>query len=95
MLKVILACYTEFEERVDLLHASGTRSTAYDIVKQYAQKKIGKFTSAEILAACPSLGRSSIGQALKRLTEDGMIRKCGVGKSTYYVRSDAVSPTLL
>ena len=44
MLQVILACYTEFEERVGLMSESGSGSTAYDIVKRYTEVKIGKFT---------------------------------------------------
>lgn len=38
MLQVILACYTELEERVGLMNENGNGSTAYDIVKKYTEK---------------------------------------------------------
>ena len=90
MLKVILACYVEFEERVGLMSFSGKRSTAYDVVRAFVDSRIGKFTSADVIASCPSAGRSAILNALKRLTEEEIIVKFGVGRSTYYVKSDAL-----
>lgn len=89
MLKVILASYIVFEERVGLVNAAGTRSSAYDIVKKYVSEKIGRFTSAEVVAACPSVARSTVLRELKELTEQGLIRKIGVGRSTCYLRDDA------
>lgn len=87
MLQVILACYTEFEERVGLMAESG--STAYDIVKKYTEEKIGKFRGADVVAHCPSVGRSSALAALKKLTEEGRIIREGSGRSTFYVRADS------
>ena len=73
MLQVILACYIEFEERVGLMAESGSGSTAYDVVKRYTEEKIGKFIGADVVVHCPSVGRSSVLAALKRLTEEGLI----------------------
>lgn len=87
MLQAILSCYTEFEERVGLMSESGNGSTAYDIVKKYTEEKIGKFTGADVVAHCPSIGRSSALAALKKLTEEGLIIREGSGKNTFYVRS--------
>ena len=89
MLQVILACYTEFEERVGLMTERGKSGTAYDIVKKYTEEKIGKFTGADVVAHCPSIGRSSALAALKRLTEEGLIIREGSGRSTFYVRADS------
>lgn len=89
MLQVILACYTEFEERVGLMTASSSGSSAYDIVKKYAEEKIGKFTGAQVFADCPSIGRSSVLSALKKLCEEGVITKHGAGRSTFYVRAES------
>ena len=89
MLQVILACYTEFEERVGLMTKSGASSTAYDIVKKYTEEKIGKFTGADVVAHCPGIGRSSALAALKKLTEEGLIIRKGAGRSTFYVRADS------
>lgn len=90
MLQVILACYTEFEERVGMLTNGGVKSRPYDIVKAYVSGKVGKFTSAEVIAGCPGAGRSAILAALKRLTQENMIVKLGSGRGTYYVRSDSI-----
>lgn len=89
MLKVILACYTEFEERVGMVSTGGAKSTAYDMAKVYVSGKIGKFTSADVIAACPGAGRSALLAALKRLTQENVVVRMGSGRSTYYVRSDA------
>lgn len=89
MLQVVLACYTEFEERVGMMSKTGSGSTAYDIVKKYTEEKIGKFTGAEVVVNCPSIGRSSALAALKKLTEEGLIIRGGSGRSTFYVRSDS------
>ena len=89
MLRVILACYTDFEERVGLMSDRGAGSTAYDIVKKYTEEKIGKFTGADVVDHCPSIGRSSALAALKKLTEEGVIIRHGSGRSTFYVRADS------
>ncbi len=88
MLQVILACYTEFEERVGMMSETGAGSTSYDIVKRYVEGKIGRFTGAEAVIGCPSLGRSSVLSALKKLTEEGYIIRKGSGRNSYYVRFD-------
>lgn len=89
MLQVILACYTEFEERVGLINDSGRHSTAYEIVKTYTAEKIGKFTGSDVVAHCPSIGRSSALAALKKLVEEGFIVREGSGRNTFYVRADS------
>ena len=90
MLKVILASYIEFEQRVGMMNVGGVKSSAYDIVKVYVSDKIGKFTSEDVIVACPRARRSSLLAALKRLTEENIIVKCGSGRNTYYVRKDAL-----
>lgn len=89
MLQVLLACYAEFEERVGLMAERGDKSTAYDIVKKYTEETIGKFTGADVAAHCPSIGRSSVLAALKKLTEEGVVIREGSGRSTFYVRADS------
>lgn len=89
MLQAILSCYTEFEERVGMMTEKGKTSTAYDIVRKYTEEKIGRFTGVEVVAGCPSIGRSSALAALKKLTEEGHIIREGSGKNTFYVRSDS------
>ena len=89
MLQILLACYTEFEERVGLMNESRNGSTAYDKVKKYAEEKLGRFTGAYVVAHCPSIGRSSVLASLKKLTEEGVIIREGTGRNTFYYRADS------
>ncbi len=84
MLQVLLACYVEFESRVDVIGARSGRS-AYDIVLEYVNSTIGRFRGTDVIEACPSVGRSAILASLKKMAEEGMIRKEGVGRATFYV----------
>ena len=86
MLQMILACYMEFEERVGILDDIGVKSSAYDVVKSYVDNKLGKFNAADVLANCPSIGRTSVFNALKRLVEEGYIEKNGERQQAYYVK---------
>ena len=88
MLTVILACYTRFEERVGIISGNGDTSSAYDIVKKYTEEKVGKFTGAEVVAHCLSIGRSSVLASLRKLVDEGSIIRYGSGRSTYYVKVD-------
>lgn len=91
LLGVLLSCYREFERRMELVWKAGARSTSYDIVRAYALQMIGAFSKQDALAACPSLGSSSVEAALKKLVEDGTLTRVGSGRKTRYVRSDAVT----
>lgn len=88
MLNLLLACYSEFEERVGMMDNIGVKSSAYDIVKAYADGKLGKFTSADVIANCPNIGRTSVFTALKKLVKEGFIDKFGERKNSYYVKRD-------
>ena len=89
MLQMILASYKEFEERVRVMDDAGLKSSSYDVVKAYTDNKLGKFTAADVLANCPSVGRTSIFNALKKLTEEGYIEKHGERQSAFYVKKSA------
>ena len=84
LLGIILSCYRDFEERVDIM---GKKSTAYDIVRKAVEDTLGKFTKKEILERCPSLKSSSVENALKKLREEGYIEKYGSGRSTFYAKN--------
>ncbi|MCI6232091.1 MAG: Fic family protein [Selenomonas sp.] len=86
MLAIILSCYKEFERRLHITAQEGTRSTSYDIVKTCVAQKIGSFSKQEILTECPSIGRSSVEAALKKLVAEGFLDKIGAGRQTRYVR---------
>lgn len=84
LLSIILSCYRDFEERIDII---GKKSTAYDIVKKAVGGTLGKFTKKDILELCPSLGSSSVEAALKKLKDENYIQRNGNGRSTFYVRN--------
>ena len=96
MLGVILGCYREFEDRVDILSKPDkdgktlVKSSATDIVRAAVNSRIGKFTKTEIMNICPTLSRSSVEAGLRELIQKGEIQRFGTGRSTFYLRSDAV-----
>lgn len=88
MLMALLSCYTEFEERVGMMDEAGVKSSAYDIVKKYVDQSIGKITSSDVIANCPSIGRTAALDSIKRLVEEGELIKHGSGRSTFYLKKD-------
>ena len=102
MLGVILACYREFESRVNIISETvelfetetgkkkviTIKHKAYDIVKASVDTKIGKFTKREIVNICPSISEKSVEASLKNLLDEGYITKHGSGKGTFYSKKD-------
>ena len=86
MLGIILSCYREFETRIRVAWDNGSKSTSYDIVKQYALSRIGTFTKQDVLSGCPSLGSSSVEAALKKMVDEGVLKRIGAGRKTHYAR---------
>lgn len=85
ILGTVLSAYRDFEERV---LSVDEKLPSVEIVRKAILKKIGKFTKSEIMELCPSIGKSSVENALKQLTESGDITKHGKGKSTFYTRNN-------
>jgi Fe2+ or Zn2+ uptake regulation protein len=71
------------------MDAIGVKSSAYDVVKSYVDNKLGKFNAADVLANCPSIGRTSVFNALKKLVEEGYIKKFGEKRQAYYVKKSS------
>ena len=90
LLGVVLSCYRDFDSRVNVVEGAGARSTSYDIVRRYALGKVGTFAKRDALEACPSLGSSSVESALKKLVDDGTLKRIGAGRKTRYVRSNSI-----
>lgn len=90
LLGVVLSCYRDFDSRVNVVEGAGARSASYDIVRRYALGKVGAFAKRDALEACPSLGSSSVESALKKLVDDGTLRRIGTGRKTRYTRSDSI-----
>lgn len=88
MLAMILACCEEFEEYIGIMGTDGARNSAYEQVKKYVGKTLGKFTGVDVLLHCPGVGRASALMMLKRLIAEGKVERYGGGRSTYYVKGD-------
>ena len=58
--------------------------SALNTVRKAAESKLGKFTKREIVELCPTLSVSSVEGALRKLVENGELRREGRGKATVY-----------
>ena len=89
MLGIILACYREFEERVEAIGEIRTvtvKSKAYDIVKAAVDSKIGKFSKKDIANICPSISEKSVEATVRKLVDEGYIERHGTGRNTFYTK---------
>ena len=93
MLGIVLACYREFESRMELIGGIGackgkndTKSKAYDIVKASVDGTVGKFTKRDLADICPSISEKSVETSLKKLVDEGYVKKYGTGKRTFYAK---------
>lgn len=84
ILRILLMAYKEFNERMSLVEAN---TSSYDYVKNTIDMILGKFTKSELLEKCPNIAKSTLEAALKKLVEDGYIKKSGQGKSTFYYKA--------
>ena len=85
LLGIILAAYLDFESRINLVD---DKLPAIEQVRAAVKEKIGKFTKSEIMELVPSIGKASVENSLKKLAEEGVIKKHGQGKATFYIRND-------
>lgn len=83
LLSTILAAYKDFEDRFSIVE---TKLPAVEMVRKATQNKIGKFTKKDIRELCPSLSISSIEGSLRKLVNEGDLKREGSGKATYYIR---------
>ena len=84
LLGTMLAAYRDFEDRFALVEV---KRSALDMVRLATQYKIGRFTKQDIRELCPSLSISSIEGSLRKLVDNGEIKREGKGKSTFYYRT--------
>lgn len=85
LLGIILSAYRDFEDRVDIFDE---KLPAVELVRKAISNKIGKFTKSEIMELTPSIGKSSVENALNKLIQEKVIERHGNGKSTFYTRCD-------
>ncbi len=83
LLGVVLKAYRDFEERVNLFNE---KLSAYDLVKRATERKIADFTKSEIMELCPEIKSSSVEASIKKLCDEGFLKKIGSGRTTKYVK---------
>lgn len=81
LLGTVLAAYRDFQDRVNIV---GKKMSAREMVEKAVHSRIGKFTKADIVERCPEISKGSVEQTLKKLCEEGKIKKEGIGKATFY-----------
>lgn len=81
LLGTVLAAYRDLDERLALVDNGGS---ALNTVRKAAESKLGKFTKREIVELCPTFSVSSVEGALRKLVENGELRREGRGKATVY-----------
>lgn len=85
LLGTILAAYRDLEERVTITEGN---ASAVNSVRNAVNKTIGKFTKSDIMEYVPSVGKTSVENALKILLNEGVIGREGKGKATFYFRKN-------
>lgn len=83
LLKIVLASYKAFDNRFSIVE---NKLSAIEMVRKAVSHKLGRFSKQDILELCPSLSISSIEGSLRKLVEEGTLRREGVGRSTKYIR---------
>lgn len=83
ILGTVLAAYKDFEDRFTLVEI---KRTALETVRMASQSKIGRFTKQDIRELCPSLSLSAIESALRKMVDDGELKREGSGKNICYYR---------
>ena len=82
-LKIVLAAYKAFDDRFSIVE---NKLSAVEMVRKATSQKLGRFSKQDICELCPSLSISSIEGSLRKLVEEGELRREGVGRSTKYIR---------
>ena len=62
------------------------KATAVEMVRKASLQKIGRFIKQDLLELCPSLSVSSVEGALRKLAENGELKREGSGRSTHSIR---------
>ena len=83
ILGTVLAAYKAFEERFSIVEE---KLPAVELVRKAILQKLGRFTKQDIIELCPALSVSSIEGSLKKLIDEGEIKREGVGRATKYIR---------
>ena len=82
-LKTVLRAYRELDERILTVEES---LSPYETVKKVVASTIGTFTKKELEEKCPTLGKSAIESAIRKLKDENFVKLLGIGRNAKYVR---------
>jgi Fic family protein len=86
MLRVLLAAYREFDERVVIVEKD--KISKQDQVKRIIDSHIGKITKKEIMEQLPNVSEPTIKLALNALVKENYVKIVGRGRSSAYVKTN-------
>lgn len=89
LLTVILRAYKLFFEMfapLTTVPSSPFKPLAIDLVRAAVGKKEDKFTKADLMQELPTIGKSSIENALNAMVAEGSVRRHGAARGTYYTK---------
>ena len=96
LLGVILKGYKLFFEMFAPFKTAPTspfKPLAIDLVRAAVDKKTDRFTKAELMRELPTIGKSSIENALNTLVQEGIIFRHGAARGTYYSKEAFLQST--
>lgn len=82
-LSTLRKAYNDFEDRYEIV---ARKLPAVEMIRKAASQKIGPFSKQEIRELCPSLSVSSVESSLRKLVDEGYLRREGTGRSIKYIR---------
>ena len=85
LLSIIDMSYRDFEGRLELVKK---KVNASELVELAFERKIGKIRKSDIVELCPNISVSAVEKGIKKLLDEGKIRKEGNGKNTFYVKNN-------
>ena len=83
MLSILLACYRDFNERVNIWNNKPISKS--ERIVEIIKNTIGAITKSQIKQQCPDIAEITIQRALADLTEKGEIMKISGGRYSKYV----------
>jgi Fic family protein len=75
----VLSAYKEFENRAGVVTDSKGQKASR--IREMVKGLLGTFTAADIEECCPDIARPTINAALKKMSEEGIIVRDGMGRS--------------
>lgn len=80
-LNIVSVAYKDFNDRVEIVKGNSKPER----IKQIIKDSLGKVTKADLVKKCPDIALVTVQRTLNDLQKNGVIKKIGGGRYTYYV----------